>query len=461
MERTPVVGACERSWATQQAPRSTAGVDCRPWHTRVRGATVPSVPGRRVVRSGRRAGDRDSECQGAHRPATHRRRRSCDHCARIASVLRAVLARRAFRGVHSPCRRAHGSLAFTRNFMPASSNSRHASRFVSLCLLSFAASCGTSVTSSIGPAGGTVEISGGSASGARVIVPANTVVMPTQITVRLGGTAVGLPEGFEATGSVIIFGPEGYRFTRPVEINVPSGMPASVLFTRAAGSATAWSPVLGAIYRQASGDVQAFVDHFSEFVPARATDGGTGCMRPLAACGAACVDLTSDPANCGQCGARCSPPNGLCESSHCTMGGVMDSGVPCNAPRTMCGTACVDMQTDLLNCGACGTVCTAGQTCTAGRCMGSTMCAAPSMLCAGFCTDVTSDVRNCGACGTRCATGEVCFTSRCVGTDAGVCLPPNRMCGATCIDVTTDRANCGACGLACAGGQTCSGAVCR
>jgi hypothetical protein len=39
---------------------------------------------------------------------------------------------------------------------------------------------------------------------------------------------------------------------------------------------------------------------------------------------------------------------------------------PCVSPLTVCGTTCSDTQVDPSNCGACGTVCAAGATCSAG-----------------------------------------------------------------------------------------------
>ena len=38
----------------------------------------------------------------------------------------------------------------------------------------------------------------------------------------------------------------------------------------------------------------------------------------------------------------------------------------CAAGLTACGMACRDLQTDRLNCGACGRACAAGEACTAG-----------------------------------------------------------------------------------------------
>jgi hypothetical protein len=51
------------------------------------------------------------------------------------------------------------------------------------------------------------------------------------------------------------------------------------------------------------------------------------CADGLSACGAACVDLTSDPNNCGQCGSVC--PSQICVGSGCagtTRGGIVFIG---------------------------------------------------------------------------------------------------------------------------------------
>jgi cysteine-rich repeat protein len=49
--------------------------------------------------------------------------------------------------------------------------------------------------------------------------------------------------------------------------------------------------------------------------------------------------------------------------------GMVDDGVcTCAAGETRCGTVCVDILFDNLNCGACGSACPAGQTCMRGIC---------------------------------------------------------------------------------------------
>ncbi|MEB2324201.1 MAG: hypothetical protein OZ921_16935, partial [Sorangiineae bacterium] len=44
-------------------------------------------------------------------------------------------------------------------------------------------------------------------------------------------------------------------------------------------------------------------------------DGSIMCPPPLVLCANACVDLDSDPLNCGSCGRFC--PSGICEAGHC------------------------------------------------------------------------------------------------------------------------------------------------
>jgi MYXO-CTERM domain-containing protein len=102
---------------------------------------------------------------------------------------------------------------------------------------------------------------------------------------------------------------------------------------------------------------------------ATGTGGTTGnedpeptCTAPLSLCGEVCVDLASDPNNCGVCGNVCATGE-LCSAGVCT--GVCGDGL------TQCGQSCVDLNTDILNCGSCGAACLAGQTCVAGVCTGS------------------------------------------------------------------------------------------
>ena len=76
------------------------------------------------------------------------------------------------------------------------------------------------------------------------------------------------------------------------------------------------------------------------------------CADGLAACGAGiCRDLDVDPNHCGGCNL------GTCSEA-------------CGAGLMACGAACVDVQTSSANCGACGTLCPAGASCSGGVCSG-------------------------------------------------------------------------------------------
>src|SRR5579859_7284261 len=75
------------------------------------------------------------------------------------------------------------------------------------------------------------------------------------------------------------------------------------------------------------------------------------------------VNLNVDLLNCGACGHTCPvPANGAatCVSGVC--------GITCSTGYTNCGGNCVNEQTDPNNCGACGAACAAGQTCSGGTC---------------------------------------------------------------------------------------------
>lgn len=85
--------------------------------------------------------------------------------------------------------------------------------------------------------------------------------------------------------------------------------------------------------------------------------GACVCRSPYTNVGGVCIDLGSDPNNCGRPGNVC--PN------RCA-GGVCISGT-CPRPSTSCDGACVDTRRDPGNCGGCGNVCDGTQIC-AGQC---------------------------------------------------------------------------------------------
>jgi pectate lyase len=127
----------------------------------------------------------------------------------------------------------------------------------------------------------------------------------------------------------------------------------------------------------------------------------------------------------------------------------------CVAPTRACNGACANLAVDPINCGTCGAVCLAGQTCQAGRCALS--CVAPQIECGGLCADPASNALHCGGCNRPCAGGQICQNSTCV---TGSCAAGQSLCNGACVDRLTDPLNCGACGTACQVGQSCQAGTC-
>jgi hypothetical protein len=111
-----------------------------------------------------------------------------------------------------------------------------------------------------------------------------------------------------------------------------------------------------------------------------------------------CVSCLNDT----QCMApmKCSPA-GSCVPVCSAEGGTCPNG------RTCCAGLCIDPQSDVLNCGACGTQCSKNRgapSCVTGVCQwacadGFAHCAAGNTGCE---TDVSKDLKNCGTCGQTC-----------------------------------------------------------
>jgi hypothetical protein len=82
-----------------------------------------------------------------------------------------------------------------------------------------------------------------------------------------------------------------------------------------------------------------------------------------------CIDTSSSPGNCGACGVTC-PQGASCRlgTCACPAGDVVMDGICCPSSYTICSGACVSLQSDLLNCGACGAACSGGTECFSGTC---------------------------------------------------------------------------------------------
>lgn len=138
-----------------------------------------------------------------------------------------------------------------------------------------------------------------------------------------------------------------------------------------------------------------------------------GCPAGSVRCGGVCVDVSSDVSNCGACGARCCVAN-VCVQGQCALGcspGNTACGPPVGADGCLNARACVNTTVDPTNCGACGNACAAGQSCVAGACVAP--CAGSTTRCGSACVDVSRSDANCGSCGNACGAGQHCVRGGC------------------------------------------------
>jgi len=176
------------------------------------------------------------------------------------------------------------------------------------------------------------------------------------------------------------------------------------------------------------------------------------CPPTQASCSGLCVNLESNPDNCGTCGARCGA--GLvCAIGTCT--------VSCSSGTTNCSRACVNTLTDSDNCGACSDRCVPGTVCDGGTC--TPVCTPPEVNCSGgVCADLSSDPSNCGSCGHVCSQLADCEKSQCVPYDpCGTLTNCVTDAGSFCTNTSTDSSNCGQCGHACSPEQVCLSGMCQ
>jgi hypothetical protein len=112
----------------------------------------------------------------------------------------------------------------------------------------------------------------------------------------------------------------------------------------------------------------------------------------------ACLEASHCPADAGL---LCSP------SGTCVEGCNLDAGVGCPSGKTCCGQFCLDLDDDVLNCGACNNQCSkvnGTPSCNGGTCGWS--CAVGFRHCAsgntGCETNIRTDPTKCGSCTRNC-----------------------------------------------------------
>jgi cysteine-rich repeat protein len=152
-------------------------------------------------------------------------------------------------------------------------------------------------------------------------------------------------------------------------------------------------------------------------------------------CEGVCIDISSDVFNCGDCDNVCIPNQGCFKGQCCT--------IPNN---DFCDNQCVNTQTDVNHCGACDKPC-------AGTCAGGVCCLNPNTVCGSMCVDLQSNESHCGACDAACPGGGTCHEGDC-------CNPPSAVCDGACVDTLTNNSHCGACDTVCMGPDTCQSGVC-
>src|SRR5262245_13878686 len=189
---------------------------------------------------------------------------------------------------------------------------------------------------------------------------------------------------------------------------------------------------------------------------------GMGRLKPTC-CNQTCVDANSDVAHCGQCGAVCeTPAHGLpgCQAAACVLGSCDPGFSDCN---TRLDDGCeIRTETDVANCGACGTRCPTGAhgttTCAAGQC--GLLCSAGFGDCNlvgsdGCEIELARDVKNCGACKNACpqpASATVsCHSGACVvdKCNPGLADCDGKVDNGCEADTMKDSANCGGCAVPC------------
>jgi hypothetical protein len=194
-------------------------------------------------------------------------------------------------------------------------------------------------------------------------------------------------------------------------------------------------------------------------------------------CSGRCTNLSRDDGNCGTCGTACDPTGpgapplppdmyygcngGTCGRRKCVSPNTLDCN---NDPSDGCE---VTVHTDD-HCNGCNDACPAGKHCRLRGKKYVCECQDDRMtLCGFFCVDLDSDVENCGGCNRVCPGLDL---SHSVATCTfGVCSSHCASGYADCdgiadngceVNTQIDNGNCGTCGHGCLPDQVCSGGKC-
>lgn len=194
--------------------------------------------------------------------------------------------------------------------------------------------------------------------------------------------------------------------------------------------------------------------------------GTASCPAGQTRCSGVCVDLNSDEAHCGRCASPCpaaANARPLCSAGRCTLVCARSFG-DCNSTYA---DGCEASLSVSPNCGTCGNLCIRFAACVSGTC---TPCGTGTIACGTACVNTNTDVNNCGACGFVCPTppsglgAARCVAGRCYHSNT--CDPQRADCDRSAAgdyEVNTDSnsSHCGACGNVCGTGTYCCNGACR
>lgn len=179
---------------------------------------------------------------------------------------------------------------------------------------------------------------------------------------------------------------------------------------------------------------------------------GGSCVAPYNACGQRCVDLTTDPQNCGACSHACLSSQ-VCIASTCraptdgTAGDARGDGASDDGSDIDGGPNCCGEDGSRRDGGDGSTTTDSGDTGTNETGINDT---STDTVAVDACTPPYNTPQHCGDCATVCSAPN----NLCLVADGGFacgpqCTLPTIVCNNTCVDPTNDEFNCGGCGIFC------------
>ncbi len=124
------------------------------------------------------------------------------------------------------------------------------------------------------------------------------------------------------------------------------------------------------------------------------------------------MDTQLDPAHCGAWDNAAGPAGEVCSAGMCAL--------TCGGGSTLCTDKCVTTASDPAHCGMCNNACAtatnAVSVCVAGACKfvcNATFADCNVVAADGCEIDLSADVNNCGLCGNMCPAMQTCTAGAC------------------------------------------------